>query len=357
MAVLVAAAVVAGCAAPEPVNPVGSSAAGRKAGLSMGGKVFPWEDDAPQSFDVAAAASTGAAWIRIDVQWNVVQAKGPTSWNWHAFDTMVRKSEQAGLKVMAVLSWTPDWANGGRGMYAAPSDPSAFAKFAAAAAERYGPGGPGGTHVRWWEIWNEPNNPIYWTGAPNAPAYVALLEPTFSAIKARDPGATVITGGLAPNGDLNADPTNPMHPINYLKAMYAAGAHGSFDAVGHHPYAPNKGPLVDTPGADGWNSFLYTETIHQVMQAHGDGAKKIWGTETGLPTGTCERCFSETTQRDWLVQEYFQWAAWSFTGPLFWHSARDEKTGSAQRSENFGLLRTDFSSKPAFSTAKDLWTD
>lgn len=355
VAVVVAAVVLAACVAPEPVNPRGSSALGTKAGLSMDGAVFPWQSPADQKRDIEAAAGTGASWIRIGVQWNVVQAKGPTHWNWEPFDRMIRESEKAGLKVLAVPTWTPGWANGGRSMYTPPNNPAQFAEFAHAAAQRYKPGGSGGTHVRWWEIWNEPNNPIYWTGAPNAAAYVALLRPTYYGIKAADPNSVVITGGMAPNGDLNAQPNNPMHPVNYLKAMYAAGAKGVFDALGHHPYAPTSGPLVNGLGAMGWNSFLYTASLHYLMTAHGDGHKQIWGTETGVPTGNCERCQSETTQSRWMVEQYLQWASWSFTGPLFWHSARDERTGSANRSENFGLLRTDWSRKHAYGTAQQLW--
>jgi hypothetical protein len=324
--------------------------------MSMDGTVFPWQSEADQARDIAQVAATGASWIRIGVQWNVVQAKGRTQWNWAPFDTMIRASEQAGLKVLAVPTWTPGWANGGRSMYTPPTNPANFAAFAKAAAERYMPGGAGGTHVRWWEIWNEPNNAIYWVGAPNAAAYVALLKPTYTAIKAADPTSVVITGGVAPNGDLGTQPDNPMHPVNYLKAMYTAGAKGFFDAVGHHPYAPTSGPLVKTLGSEGWNSFLYTETLYYVMAANGDGGKKIWGTETGVPTGACERCQSETVQRDWLAAEYLQWISWKFTGPLFWHSARDEKTGSANRSENFGLLRTDFTAKLAYATARSIFT-
>ena len=71
----------------------------------------------------------------------------------------------------------------------APADPGPFAQFAGAAAARYAPLG-----VHDWEIWNEPNG-AFWLPAPNPAAYVAWLR-VMPAIKAADPEATVISGGL-----------------------------------------------------------------------------------------------------------------------------------------------------------------
>ena len=48
------------------------------------------------------------------------------------------------------------------------------------------------------EIWNEPNNVVFWQPAPNPAAYTAALLAAYAAIKAVDPEGTVITGGLAP---------------------------------------------------------------------------------------------------------------------------------------------------------------
>ena len=67
---------------------------------------------------------------------------------------------------------------------------------------------------------------------------MALLQAAYPAIHRADVSATVVSGGLAPHGDLGANPNDPRHPVNFLKAMYAAGAKGFFDALGTHPYPP-----------------------------------------------------------------------------------------------------------------------
>ncbi len=310
---------------------------------------------ADQELELGRLAQTGAHWVRLDLDWDGVQAGGPDSWDWTNFDAQARIAEGRGLEVLAVVSFSPGWANGGRGPTTPPTDPATYGRFMAAAVARYHAGGAAGTHVRAWEIWNEPNHPPFWAGAPDARGYVDLLRHAYYAVKSVDGDSIVVSGGMAPFGDLGT-PGNYEHPVNFLNAMYFAGAAGLFDALGDHPYAPVPySPLTDSPGAMKWNSFLYTQTLYEIMVAHGDGAKQIWGTETGPATGSCSNCVSESTQKDWLAQEYVKWRSWTFAGPLFWHAGRDEATGSTQSDDNFGLLHSDFSPKPAFEVAAGLW--
>ena len=317
---------------------------------------FRTSSSGEQALELARVAQTGARWIRLNLEWDLVQRSGPTEWNFAEFDVQARLAEEQGLEVLAVAIWTPGWANGGQASNVPPDNPVDFARFVETAVRRYTKGGPAGRHIRAWEIWNEPNHPPFWAGAPDAQRYVDLLRHAYYGVKRADPNAIVVSGGLAPNGDLNQDPTNAAHPINYLNAMYFYGAQGAFDAFGHHPYASVPyGPLADDRGAMGWNSFVYTETLYGIMAANGDGYKQIWGTETGPPTGPCGRCVSEATQAKWLAEETLIWRSWPFTGPLFWHAGRDAATGSNVPDENYGLLRSDFSPKPAFAVATDLW--
>ena len=60
---------------------------------------------------------------------------------------------------------------------------------------------------------------------------------------------------------------------------------GSFDALGYHPYSYPYPPMYK---AD-WNTFYRTPAVHALMVKHGDGAKRIWGTEAGYPTGSNPR--------------------------------------------------------------------
>ncbi len=113
-----------------------------------------------------------------------------------------------GLTPIAVIHNAPDWAQASPGSACGPVHPDAmvdFARFLTAAVTRYS---QPPYNVHHWEIWNEPDAPLVpedkgwgcW-GRPDLPnwggeAYAELLRVAYPAIKAADPSATVIMGGL-----------------------------------------------------------------------------------------------------------------------------------------------------------------
>jgi hypothetical protein len=328
-----------------------SGGVGDRYGFATGGDILWDRTPAQQAAELDAMANTGARWVRFDFNWDTIQAGGPGSWSWSQTDRLVAAAQARNLKVLAVLLYTPTWARKAAcatNHACPPADPNAFATFARAAANRYGYG------VSAWEVWNEPNWDPFWAGGVSAAAYVALLKPTYVAIKSVLPATTVVSGGLAPYGDLAQTATNPRvaleHPVNYLNAMYAAGARGYFDALGHHPYAY---PYAPTGCCIGWNAVLFTQTLHVVMAAHGDGNKKIWGTEAGAPTAG-QGAISEAQQADWIRQYFQLWNSWSFTGPLMFFTLRDLGTNPSDMEDHFGLMRTDLTPKPAYTTLTQL---
>jgi hypothetical protein len=83
------------------------------------------------------------------------------------------------------------------------------------------------------------------------------------------------------------------------------------------------------------------------MTSYGDGAKQIWGTEFGYPTGG-QQSMSEQTQADYVNPTIDTWYSHSFAGPLLWYCGRDSGTSAIDREDHFGLLRYDGSAKPAY---------
>ena len=185
-------------------------------------------------------------------------------------------------------------------------------------------------------MWNEPNHRPYSMPKPDPDKYAAMVKSAYAAIKAVDPEAIVLTGGTAPAPD--APDGSDYEQATWLRMLYDRGAGGSFDGVANHPYAYPFSPLTDKE----WNAYRQTEFLHDIMAAHGDGAKKVWGTEMGAPTGTQAKDLTEAGQAQ-AVRDYYQ--GWwngrfrAFTGPLIWFRLRDEGTNPAD--QNFGLLRRD----------------
>jgi hypothetical protein len=79
-------------------------------------------------------------------------------------------------------------------------------------------------------------------------------------------------------------------PDLFLTQLYAgAGTQPMYDAMSIHPYV--------WPSVDGFRyidsgSWAMVPALRQIMVANGDGAKAIWFTETGAPTGQCRGTWS-----------------------------------------------------------------
>ncbi|HEY6068567.1 MAG TPA: cellulase family glycosylhydrolase, partial [Gaiellaceae bacterium] len=196
-----------------------------RAGFSIGGG-FQNESDTDMARDLDSMKDAGARWIRMDVNWAVIQAGGPSSYGWAPFDRVAAAARARGLSVLAEIVYTPSWAQpAGAPAESPPANLDDYARFAAAAAAHYAPLG-----VHAYEIWNEPNNASFWRPRADVVRYTAMLRAAYPAIKAADPGAVVVTGGMSPAVD---DGRN-VAPLNFLRGIYANGGKAFFDAVGHH---------------------------------------------------------------------------------------------------------------------------
>ena len=292
--------------------------------------------------DGAKAAHTG--WIRIDINWAVVQADGASSYNWTPFDNVVRATTSRGMKVLAGILYTPGWARpAGTAANTPPSDLSAYGRFASAAVARYAPMG-----VHAYEVWNEPNIVNFWAPGPDP----APLHTTAQARVHGDQGRRRDGNGRQRRSlalwSIRREDWQRMNPVSFLEQMYANGAAGSFDAVGWHPYNYPWGLSYATWSA--WSQMAQTTpSARSLMLARGDGAKQIWATEFGAPTGTTTRDVSEASQAKLVTDSYTQLKSWSWAGPGFFYSYHDNGTNTTDVEQNFGIVRYDWTPKLAYA--------
>ena len=182
-----------------------------------------------------------------------------------------------------------------------------------------------------------------------------MLRAAYPAVKAADPNATVIVGGLTGNDGA------------YLSQLYADGAKGSFDAVGVHT---DTACNIASPYVFEYNAgtrtvnqyfFLGFTSIHAAMAAAGDAAKPIYMTELGWSSTTAE-CetghwagqkaagVTPQTQATYLAEAYHCLAQpqYGYVRAAMWFELFDGGT-STNPLDNFGLLGHDYAPKPAFS--------
>ena len=301
------------------------------------------------------AADLGVGWVRLFLGWNDIEP-APGAFNdgsLAAFAGQVASYRARGIKVLVVLTSSPQWASGSAGIIGAPINPPDFAAFAAHSVAMV----PG---VAAWEIWNEADDNLFWENGPDAPAYAALLKATYPAIKAQDPNAIVVSTGMVANdGD-------------FLTQLYDNGAQGSFDAVGVHTdtaclIAPPGFYYRELDGRVGRFAFTGYREVHYVMTQHGDGAKPIWMTELGWNTGStaANSCrdgsqagtkpegVTQADQAKNLTDAYRCLAADPFVPVTMWFSLQD-RPGGTQDNAHLGLIRTDGVAKPAYAALKAL---
>jgi hypothetical protein len=304
------------------------------------GLAFP----GPGNVRAADVKALGTHWVRMFLTWpDVEPQRGVYAQNWLAAYETAFRSLPPSTKVILDVVDSPQWETGSASPITPPANPYDYASMIAALAHRFG------SRVDAYEIWNEEDEPRWWTGAPDPPAYVRLLQAVYPAVKTADPSATVVLGGLTGND------------YQFLEGVYAAGGKGSFDAVGVHTDTACSilSPYDFLRGADNRlipDSFLAYREVHAVEVANGDD-KPIWMTEMswrtssavcseGVWAGQKAAGVSDAQQATYLSQAYHCLAENPYVQVALWFPLQDEGAVTS------GLVRADGSHKPSYAAMR-----
>lgn len=288
----------------------------------------------------------GASWIVEFFPWAYYQAEdGSVAWE-HP-DLVIGHARANGLKVVARIGYTPDWAR-------PPDTPmtyldvdgyDAFAAFAAAFAARYK------DSVDYIIIGNEPNLNFEWGYRITTPQdYVDLLRVAYPAIKAANPDVRVLAGALAPTVEPEGSPW-ATNDLTYLKGMYEAGAADYFDGLAVHAYGLTFPPVAE-PGPDILN-FRRIELVREIMIAQGDSDTSIYVTETGWNDHPRWTMAVQPGQRIQYTLDALDYAAenWPYVELLaIWAFRYPAPTRSYP--DNFTLVSPEFVPKPIYEALK-----
>src|SRR5436190_7310891 len=306
-----------------------------------------------QASQFAAQQSAGIGIIRQTLPWSAVEI-APGNYDFTPFDRFVLGAAQHNIRVLPVLFDPPSFrrpAGANKNYTPFPKSNDDMAQFAVTVVQRYGPGGtfwnshPGLADLSFnaYQIWNEPNLPVYSGGHPNAAAYVAMLRTVGAAIKAAQPAAEVVTAGL-PDSRLSKP-----NIFKYIQQMYSAGGKGTFDTLGVNPYAPTASSLISK-----------LKKIRGIMTKNGDSASSLWVTELGwsdIGPGSAFRA-GKSGQAKRIGQALKALKANQATLKLrgffyfAWKDGGVYKGGKDFWGLHTGLLRKNGSRKPAFAAFK-----
>jgi hypothetical protein len=328
---------------------------------------------------VQKALDVGSRWDRFDFAWPRLES---ADGYWpdkvlDGYDTLVDDLHGAGMNIVGILLWTPDWAatGGVRGLPLSSFDQRPFGWHApglrgalaplAISASSSPPQGLGeewddwtaadgdpinywgrfvhtvvsryGDRVKHWEMWNEVDDGdwnYFWTGTEAD--YAQLLKVGYQATKAACPDCDVLYAGLLYWADteyfrrvlgiLDDDPDAPAH--NYF-----------FDIMSVHLYSRAS------------NTHDEVNNIRSGMGVYDVADHPIWLTETGVPVWgdpqvdpkpKYDYAATQDEASAYVIQSYANALA-SDVGRYFFFRVHDH-----DMSEYFGLIRNDYSLRPAY---------
>lgn len=258
------------------------------------------------------AVKAGMRWVRVMAfPWDEIEPvrTSPPSYNWSSVDEESLLNARAnGMEPIAIVHFTPSWAQAYAGVSCGPiraDAMNAFAQFLKAAVARYS---APPYNVRYWELVNEPDvdrrlvsptsafgcwgdidDPYY-----GGRYYGYMLQVVYPAIKAANPNAQVLFGGLL----LDCNPENPpvgknCTPGKYLEGALVNGGGPYFDGVSFHAYTYyfDDRDAIENPNWPGSVTAIPEKTafLRGVLARYGFLEKKLMNTEAAV------LCFNGTT--------------------------------------------------------------
>jgi hypothetical protein len=257
------------------VNPYGAD-------FFLAREVEPWK----RKRTVELAQQAGLGWAKQQFAWAEIEPlrKGefidPVSGEstWAKFDNIVDLYRDHGLQVIARLDRAPAWARSpDTRPETPPADFSDFGDFVYAFVKHFS------GRVQYIQIWNEPNiYPEWGEQAVDPVAYTRMLKIAYQRAKEADPNIRVLSAPLAITlGEPHPEPGQwrSMPDLDYLEAMYEAGAADYFDILSANAFGFDLPP--DDPPDPNVLNFRRVELQREIMERYGEADKAVWVNEYG----------------------------------------------------------------------------
>jgi polysaccharide biosynthesis protein PslG len=298
---------------------------------------FQYPDQESLEKSVALMKAAGVGFVRVDFGWQDIEPEQGKN-DYSKYDALVDLLSRNKIEILGILDYCADWASPKKAWNYPNPDNAFFLNYAKGVVGRYK------DKVKYWELWNEPDSQTYWNPQDGLKGYVNLLKEVYVQLKKIDPDCKILNGGLA-SGLLG------------VNRLYDNGAQGYFDIMNIHIFETPLDPQAIK------RAQAFIRLTGKVMARNNDADKKIWITEIGCPgvkTGKKVQNWwmgknpSEKDQAGWVKEVYGNLLKDKSVGIVFWAFFRDTNEHWKNGVDYFGLIRNDFSQKPAFNVYKEV---
>ncbi len=230
-------------------------------GVQMYGDLSP-------SGTLTSVVEANAAWIRTPVAWATIEPTNttPDNYQWAGLDASIQAARDAHARLVLTIEDNPSWA---ALLEDGPVNNIAdLQEFVGALVRRY-------PDVIDWEFYNEPD--ALRRFAFNGAGYAAMLQAIYPVVKAANPNAQVVMGGLAL--DWFTDEGGQFDRY-FLRDVLTHCAGPCFDVANFH-YYPFFRPRWESYGRDIIGKANY---VRQQLALYGY-VRPVIATETSWPSG------------------------------------------------------------------------
>jgi len=273
--------------------------------------------------------NAGIKWIRIDFNWYEIESSRG-SFNWSEMDRVVNNSIERNLSILAILVYTPSWANNGKSKNYPPLKKQYWTNFVKRVVTRYK------NKIKYWSMWNEPNLEKFWAGTLDE--YVEkILIPGSKTAKSVDSACKIVGPDLA-----HLVTEKEMWNV-WLRGILRK-AKDYLDVISHHIYDV-RGPSYIFDKMENDQGPLIPSVL-RVLKEEGVDNKPFWITETGWATDEV----GEEVQSKYYLEFLQGMRNRTYINKIFFYEIIDDPRPEIPK---FGIIYSNYTPKKAYYTYKD----
>ena len=284
----------------------------------------------PKPGEIEMIATAGFRWVRMDFKWDVTERERGV-YDFSAYDRLLTALESRGVRALFILDYGNPLYTDNKAVRTGEAR-TAFVRWSVSAAKHFQNRGV------LWEIFNEPNNEMFWPPRPDVDEYTALALAVGKEFRSQFPSERLI------------GPATAGIDFSFLESCFKAGLLEYWSAVSIHPYRKSD---PETAAAE----YCRLRRLIQKYQPPGRGETPIISGEWGY--SSVWRDMSEEAQAKMIARAFLTNTANRIPISI-WYDWRDDGTNPNEAEHHFGLVRHEYRSgegivyepKPAYQAAK-----